>query len=68
MKLITAIIKPFKAEDVKAALKDAGVKGITLTEVQGFGRQPPRPAHAFERLRAVERDLGSAPSLGLRAS
>jgi nitrogen regulatory protein P-II 1 len=39
MKLITAIIKPFKAEDVKTALKKAGVQGITLTEVQGFGRQ-----------------------------
>ncbi|MGI8662832.1 MAG: P-II family nitrogen regulator [Acidimicrobiales bacterium] len=39
MKLITAIIKPFKADDVRSALKDAGVHGITLTEVQGFGRQ-----------------------------
>ena len=39
MKLITAIIKPFKADDVKVALKGAGVRGITVTEVQGFGRQ-----------------------------
>ena len=39
MKLITAIIKPFKLEDVKSALKDAGVQGMTVTEVQGFGRQ-----------------------------
>ena len=39
MKLITAIIKPFKLDDVKAALKDAGVHGMTVTEVQGFGRQ-----------------------------
>jgi nitrogen regulatory protein P-II 1 len=39
MKLITAIIKPHKADDVKSALKQAGVHGITLTEVQGFGRQ-----------------------------
>jgi nitrogen regulatory protein P-II 1 len=39
MKLITAIIKPHKADDVKTALKKAGVQGITLTEVQGFGRQ-----------------------------
>jgi nitrogen regulatory protein P-II 1 len=39
MKLITAIIKPFKLEDVKAALKDAGVTGMTVSEVQGFGRQ-----------------------------
>ncbi|NLV55980.1 MAG: P-II family nitrogen regulator [Acidimicrobiales bacterium] len=39
MKLITAIIKPFKLDDVKSALKDAGVVGITVTEVKGFGRQ-----------------------------
>jgi nitrogen regulatory protein P-II 1 len=39
MKLITAIVKPFKLDDVKAALKDAGIAGMTVTEVQGFGRQ-----------------------------
>ena len=39
MKLITAIVKPFKLDDVKTALKDAGVTGMTVTEVQGFGRQ-----------------------------
>ena len=39
MKLITAIVKPFKLDDVKAALKEAGVTGMTVTEVQGFGRQ-----------------------------
>jgi nitrogen regulatory protein P-II 1 len=39
VKLITAIIKPFKADEVKVALKAAGVRGITVTEVQGFGRQ-----------------------------
>ena len=39
MKLITAIIKPFKLDDVKDALKAAGVLGITVTEVRGFGRQ-----------------------------
>ena len=39
MKLITAIIKPFKLEEVKEALKGAGVHGMTVTEVQGFGRQ-----------------------------
>ena len=39
MKLITAIIKPLKLDDVKAALKDVGVAGMTVTEVQGFGRQ-----------------------------
>jgi nitrogen regulatory protein PII len=39
MKLITATIKPFKLDDVKEALKAAGVQGMTVTEVQGFGRQ-----------------------------
>jgi nitrogen regulatory protein P-II 1 len=39
MKLITAIIKPFKLEDVKAALAEVGVEGMTVTEVKGFGRQ-----------------------------
>ena len=39
MKLITAIIKPFKADDVREALTDIGVSGVTLTEVKGFGRQ-----------------------------
>jgi len=39
MKLITAIIKPFKLDDVREALSDVGVSGITVTEVKGFGRQ-----------------------------
>ncbi len=39
MRLITAIIKPFKLEDVKTALGEAGVAGMTVTEVKGFGRQ-----------------------------
>ncbi|HHC73865.1 MAG TPA: P-II family nitrogen regulator [Thiothrix sp.] len=39
MKLITAIIKPFKLDEVRQALSDIGVKGITVTEVKGFGRQ-----------------------------
>ena len=39
MKLITAIIKPFRMDDVRAALSDIGVQGITTTEVKGFGRQ-----------------------------
>ena len=39
MHLITAIVKPFKVDDVKQALKDAGVAGVTVSEVQGFGRQ-----------------------------
>ena len=39
MKLITAIVKPFKLDDVKSALKAVGVEGLTVSEVQGFGRQ-----------------------------
>ena len=39
VQLITAIVKPFKLEDVKVALKEAGVMGITVSEVQGYGRQ-----------------------------
>jgi nitrogen regulatory protein P-II 2 len=39
MKLITAIIKPFKLDDVREAVAEIGVKGITVTEVKGFGRQ-----------------------------
>jgi len=39
VKLITAVIKPFKLDEVKEALKGVGVNGITVTEVQGFGRQ-----------------------------
>ncbi|MDZ7735658.1 MAG: P-II family nitrogen regulator [Gammaproteobacteria bacterium] len=39
MKLITAIIKPFKLDDVRDALSEVGIKGLTVTEVKGFGRQ-----------------------------
>jgi nitrogen regulatory protein P-II 2 len=39
MKLVTAIIKPFKLDDVREALAEIGVQGITVTEVKGFGRQ-----------------------------
>jgi nitrogen regulatory protein PII len=39
MKLITAVVKPFKLDDVKAALEVLGVQGMTVSEVQGFGRQ-----------------------------
>lgn len=39
MKMITAIIKPFKLDDVRDALEDVGIRGITVTEVKGFGRQ-----------------------------
>ncbi|HEY5603672.1 MAG TPA: P-II family nitrogen regulator [Gammaproteobacteria bacterium] len=39
MKLVTAIIKPFKLDDVREALSEMGVQGVTVTEVKGFGRQ-----------------------------
>jgi nitrogen regulatory protein P-II 2 len=39
MKLVTAVIKPFKLDDVRESLSDIGVQGITVTEVKGFGRQ-----------------------------
>ena len=39
MKLVTAIIKPFKLDDVRDALAEVGIKGMTVTEVKGFGRQ-----------------------------
>lgn len=39
MKLVTAVIKPFRLDEVKAALEAAGAKGMTITETQGFGRQ-----------------------------
>jgi len=43
MKLVTAIIKPFKLDDVRQTLADLGVKGIMVTEVKGFGRQRGHP-------------------------
>jgi nitrogen regulatory protein P-II 2 len=39
MKLLTAIIKPFKLDDVREALSEVGIQGMTVTEVRGFGRQ-----------------------------
>ena len=39
MKMVIAIIKPFKLDDVRAALAEVGIQGITVTEVKGFGRQ-----------------------------
>ena len=39
MKLVTAVVKPFKLDDVREALSDIGMQGITVTEVKGFGRQ-----------------------------
>ncbi len=38
MKLVTAIIKPFKLDDVRTALADIGIQGLTITEIKGFGR------------------------------
>ena len=53
MKLVVAIVKPHKLEDVKEALQTFGVQGMTISEVQGFGRQreidiPTNPAAALE--------------------
>jgi len=39
MKLVTAVVKPFKLDDVKSALESLGIQGMTVSEVQGFGRQ-----------------------------
>ena len=39
MKLITAVVKPFKVDDIRSALSDLGIAGMTMTEVKGFGRQ-----------------------------
>jgi nitrogen regulatory protein P-II 1 len=61
MKLITAIIKPFKLDDVKAALKEAGIQGMTVSEVQGFGRQ----AGHTEVYRGAEYTVDFVPKLKL---
>ncbi|MGH9247564.1 MAG: P-II family nitrogen regulator [Acidimicrobiales bacterium] len=61
MKLITAIVKPFKLEDVKEALKGAGVQGMTVTEVQGFGRQ----AGHTEVYRGAEYTVDFVPKIRL---
>ena len=61
MKLITAIVKPFKLEDVKDALKDAGVLGMTATEVKGFGRQ----AGHTEVYRGAEYKVDFVPKMKL---
>jgi nitrogen regulatory protein P-II 1 len=61
LKLITAIVKPFKLDDVKSALKDAGVTGMTVTEVQGFGRQ----AGHTEVYRGAEYTIDFVPKVRL---
>jgi nitrogen regulatory protein PII len=54
MKLITAIIKPFKLDDVRKAVGDAGVQGVTVTEVRGFGRQRGHAESQWEGEYAVD--------------
>jgi len=61
MKLITAIVKPFKLDEVKEALKGAGVHGITVTEVQGLGRQ----AGHTEVYRGTEYKIDFVPKVRL---
>lgn len=61
MKLVTAVIKPFKLDDVKDALKVAGVAGITVTEVRGFGRQG---GHT-ETYRGAEYEIDFLPKVSL---
>jgi len=61
MKLITAVVKPFKLDEVKEALKAAGIQGITVTEVQGFGRQ----AGHTEVYRGTEYKIDFVPKVRL---
>src|SRR5262249_32818054 len=61
MKLVEAIIKPHKLEDVKSALTQAGVQGLTVTQVRGFGRQK---GH-IQRYRGSEYDVDFVPKLKL---
>ena len=64
MKLVTAIIKPFKMDDVRSALSDIGVQGITCTEVKGFGRQK---GHT-ELYRGAEYNVDFLPKLKLETA
>ena len=64
MKLITAIIRPFKLDDVRGALGDTGVSGITVTEVKGFGRQK---GHT-ELYRGAEYVVDFLPKIKLEAA
>ena len=61
MKLVTAIVKPFKVDDVKTALKQSGVVGMTVTEVRGFGRQG---GHT-ETYRGTEYQIDFVPKIKL---
>jgi nitrogen regulatory protein P-II 2 len=58
MKLITAVIKPFKLDEVRQAVADIGIQGVTVTEVQGYGRQMGQ----VERYRATERRVDFLPT------
>ena len=64
MKLVTAIIKPFKLDDVREALSEIGVNGITVTEVKGFGRQK---GHT-ELYRGAEYVVDFLPKIKLEAA
>jgi nitrogen regulatory protein P-II 2 len=58
MKLITAVIKPFKLDEVRQAVADIGIQGVTVTEVQGYSRQLGSAA----RYRAIERQVDFLPT------
>jgi nitrogen regulatory protein P-II 2 len=64
MKMVTAIIKPFKLDDVREALSDIGVQGMTVTETKGFGRQK---GHA-ELYRGAEYIVDFLPKIKLEAA
>ena len=61
MKLITAIVKPFKLDEIKDALKAAGVNGVTVTEARGFGRQ----GGHVETYRGAEYNIDLVPKVRL---
>ena len=64
MKLVTAIIKPFKLEEVRATLHEVGIQGLTVTEVKGFGRQK---GHT-ELYRGAEYQVDFLPKMKLEAA
>ena len=64
MKLITAVIKPFKLDDVREALSEVGVQGMTVTEVKGFGRQKGHP----ELYRGAEYVVDFLPKVKIEAA
>ncbi len=61
MKLITAVVKPFKLDDVKDAMKTAGIAGMTITEEKGFGRQGGHP----ETYRGAEYQIDFVPKVSI---